>query len=85
MASVESWQFTQKLAGIAWAALGLTLAVVMAVLCSGFRGVPVMDMVNTAIRYLLWEIGLLILCNLGIWITVLAVFDRQGCRRQKKV
>ena len=38
MSSVEAWQFTQRLAGIVWCVLGLTLCIVMAVLSGKFRG-----------------------------------------------
>ena len=34
MGSVEAWQFTQRLAGIVWGAMGLVLGVVMLVLSS---------------------------------------------------
>ena len=81
MASVESWRFTQKLAGITWSVLGLVLAVVMAVLCSGFHGMEMEAMILKALRYVLWEIGLLVACAIGIWVTVMVVFDRNGCRR----
>lgn len=85
MASVEAWQFTQKVAGIAWSVLGLGLAIVMAILCSGFRNLEVMDMVTKAAIYILWEIGLLILCGIVIRILVVVFFDGKGSRREKKV
>ena len=33
MGSVEAWQFTQRLAGICWAVLGVGLTVIMALIC----------------------------------------------------
>ncbi len=84
MASVESWRFTQKLAGICWSCLGLLLTVIMLVLCGGFQKMEITDMVSRAFVYVLWEIGLLIVCGIAIWVTVIVLFDRQGVRRNQK-
>ena len=84
MGSVEAWRFTQFLAGIVWSALGLILTVVMLLVCSGYRDMDAMDMVNSAITCVLWEIGTIAVCCLGINITALVVFDRNGNRRAKK-
>ena len=84
MGSVEAWRFTQFLAGIVWSALGLILTVVMLLVCSGYRDMDAMDMVNSAITCVLWEIGTIAVCCLGINITALVVFDRKGVRRAKK-
>lgn len=82
MASVESWQFTQKLAGIVWSAAGLVLSILMLILCGSFRGLEVTAMVTRGIWYLVAEVIVLILCALGIWITVMVFFDRDGYRRR---
>ena len=84
MGSVDAWRFTQQLAGIAWSALGLILTVVMLLITNGYRGMDMMDMVNSAIACVLWEIGTIAICCLGINITTLVVFDRKGVRRAKK-
>ncbi len=81
MSSVEAWQFTQRLAGAVWAALGLVLTIVMALLCTRFRGMEAMDMVWFALRLVLWELGLVAVSCLAIDITVLVFFDRKGSRR----
>ena len=84
MGSVEAWRFTQFLAGIVWSAVGLILSVVMLLVTNGYREMDMMDMVNNAIVCVLWEIGCIVLCCLGINITALVVFDRKGVRRSKK-
>ena len=84
MGSVEAWRFTQFLAGIIWTALGLILTVVMVLVVNGFRGMDAMEMVDRAIVCVLWEIGSILVCCLGINITALVVFDRKGTRRSKK-
>ena len=84
MGSVDAWRFTQFLAGVVWSGLGLILTVVMLLVSNGYRDMEMMDMVNNAIVCVLWEIGALTVCCLGINITALVVFDRKGVRRAKK-
>ena len=84
MGSVEAWRFTQFLAGIVWSALGLILTIVMVLVINGFREMDAMEMVNRAIVCVLWEIGSIALCCLGINITTLVIFDRKGTRRSTK-
>lgn len=84
MGSVDAWRFTQFLAGVVWSGLGLILTVVMLMVSNGYRDMEMMDMVNNAIVCVLWEIGALTVCCLGINITALVVFDRKGVRRAKK-
>ena len=84
MGSVEAWRFTQFLAGIVWSAMGLILTIVMFIVINGYRNMDMMDMVNSAITCVLWEIGCIIVGCLGINITAMVVFDRKGVRRSKK-
>ena len=84
MGSVEAWRFTQFLAGIVWSALGLILTVVMLLISNGYRNMEMMDMVGNAITCVLWEIGTIVVCCLGINITALVLFNRKGQRRGKK-
>ena len=84
MGSVDAWRFTQFLAGVVWSALGLILTVVMLLVINGYRDMEIVDMVNSAIVCLLWEIGSIVVCCLGINITAMVVFDRKGNRRTKK-
>lgn len=82
MGSVEAWQFTQRLAGIVWASLGLILSIVMAIICNGYRGMDTMDMLYNAIACLLWEAGLTLLSIVAINITVMIRYDGRGYLRR---
>ena len=83
MGSVEAWRFTQRLAGIVWSALGMILTVIMFIVINGYRNMDMMEMVNSAVVCVLWEIGLIIVCCLGINITTAVMFDRKGNRRER--
>ena len=83
MGSVEAWKFTQRLAGIVWSALGMILTVIMFIVINGYRNMDMMEMVNSAVVCVLWEIGLIIVCCLGINITTAVIFDRKGNRRER--
>ncbi len=84
MGSVEAWQFTQRIAGICFAVLGFVLTVVMALICNGYRGMDVMDMLWSAVKCILWQIGLVLVDTVGIHIAVIVFFDWKGNRRTKK-
>lgn len=83
MASLESWRFTQRLAGLVWIPLGALLTIVMGLICNGFRRMTPMDMVDCGIRCLLWELGIVAVACIAINIVVICVFDRQGYRRER--
>lgn len=83
MASLEAWQFTQRLAGSIWGILGLVLTMVMSLLCNAFRRMEPMDMIMSAGQCLLWELGLLIVACLVINLVVFCLFDRKGFRRSR--
>lgn len=84
MSSVEAWQFTQRLAGIVWSALGLVLTVVMVILSAGYSQRSGEDLFAAAIVAILWQLGLLLFSCLGINVTVLVCFDRKGNFRFSK-
>ena len=84
MGSVDAWRFTQFLAGVVWSGVGLILTVVMLIVVNGYRSMEMMDMVNSAVVCVLWEIGSIVVSCLGINITAAVVFDRKGNRRAKK-
>lgn len=81
MASLQAWQFTQRIAGMVWSALGAVLTIVMALLCTGLRDLEPMDMAWQAGVYVLWEIGLTVLACIVIDVIVISQFDRHGYRR----
>ena len=82
MGSPEAWCFTQRFAGIVWAALGLILTIVMTIITTGFDGKPVMYIVASGLRCLLWEIILTVLSCLIINLVVMFRYDRNGLLRK---
>ena len=83
MSSVEAWQFTQRVAGLCWTALGLVLTIVMALICNSYRGMAPEVMVISALKALGWELGLVIGSILVINAVVIALFNQKGCRRTR--
>ena len=83
MASLDAWQFTHKLVGRVWSAMGLVLTVIMALICNGFRRMEPMDMVWSAVGCLIWEVVLTAIACLAINILVVITFDEKGFRRKE--
>lgn len=84
MGSVEAWRFTQRLAGIVLGSLGLILSIVMWVISGDFAGMEINLLIHKAAACLVWQIGLVAFCYLGISITAMVMFDRKGNNRWKK-
>jgi hypothetical protein len=82
MASLQAWQFTQKIAGLVWSALGVILTIVMAVICNAWKPEAPMEMVWSAVSCLLCEIGLVFVSCIGIYAAVIICFDKYGFRRE---
>ena len=78
MGSVEAWRFSQRLAGMAWTALGLVLTVVMVIISTGFKGKEAMDMATSAVWCLVWQVALVAVSVLIINFVVMLRFDRNG-------
>lgn len=85
MASLEAWQFTQRLAGLIWSGMGVVLTVIMALVCNAFRRQAPMDMVWSAVACMLWELGLIAVSYIGINIVLMCKFDRWGYRRDEEI
>ena len=83
MGSVNAWRYSQRLAGLIWAVLGLVLTGVMLLQCSNFRGMEIMDMLYTAAKCVLWQAGLLAAACLVINTLVMVSYDAKGERRRK--
>ncbi len=81
MSSVESWRFTQWVAGMVFAVLGMILTVVMLIISGSFAGMQTMDMVWKAGKCILWELGLVAAACMGIDVTVLIFYNSKGDRR----
>ena len=81
MGSMDAWRFTQRLAGLIWGVLGLVLTVVMLFVCSSFRGMEVMPLVNRAALALAWQAALALISSLAVNIVVMTQFDAKGEHR----
>ena len=75
---MESWRFTQRLAGGLWTVLGLILAIVMSSLTGKFQGMDLAAVTQLAVKYLLWELGCVVVSMLIINLTVVVFFDFKG-------
>ena len=84
MGSVEAWQFTQRLAGIVWSALGLVLTVAMVILTKDFAQLEAYDVVWTGAKYILWEVGLVVLSCLFVNTMVMTQFTYDGEYRRDR-
>jgi len=84
MGSVEAWRFTQRLAGIIWTVLGLALTVVMFLLTRKFAQLTAYDVVWTGVKYILWEVGLVVVSSLFINTVVMTQFTYDGELRRNR-
>ena len=82
MGSVQAWRFTQRLAGVVWGGLGLVLTIVMGILCIGFGGKELADIVSTAFIALIWQAALALVAYLTICIWVTVRYDSKGKKRR---
>jgi hypothetical protein len=71
----------QRIAGMIYSGTGLVLTVVMAIVCIGFGKMEAPDMVWSAIKCILWELGIIAAATAAINITVIVVYDSQGNNR----
>lgn len=83
MASVESWQFTQKTAGLVWLGLGLAMTVVMAFLCNNYRDMVWETMMTSALVSVVAELVLVFASKLLISALVVLKFDMKGTQRKE--
>ena len=85
MASLDAWQFTQKLAGVVWSVAGIALTVAMTLMIAAFADMELMDMLWYAIECIGWQLLSLIAACFVVNTTVFVVFDRKGYRRWERV
>ena len=83
MSRVKVWRFMQRIAGMVYSAAGLVLTVVMAIICIFFGKMEAPDMVWTAAKCILWELGIVAAATAAINITVMVFYDRQGNDRKE--
>ena len=81
MSSVESWRFTQRLAGAVWTILGLVLSIVMWKLCGQFQSADLGSLPELAVKYILWELGCALVSMALIHLAVIICFTFKGIPR----
>ena len=83
MGSVEAWRYTQKLAGIVFAALGLILSVAMLLISGSFPQMETMELLWRTVYVLAAQAILLGVSCLAINTVAALRFDRKGLERKK--
>ena len=83
MSKVKVWRFMQRIAGMVYSGVGLVLTVVMAIICISFGGMEAEEMLWTAAKCILWELGIIAFASLAINVTVLVFYDSQGNSRKE--
>ena len=84
MGSVEAWCFTQRLAGIVFAALGLVSGIAVLLISGSFAGMDTMALLWKAVYCVLAEAGLVIVSCLTINTVVALRYDGKGYERKNK-
>ena len=82
---MEAWRFSQRLAGIVWSSLGLSLGVVMLVISGGFAGMDTMNLLWKVVYCVAAEAILTALACIAVNAVVAIRFDSKGNERRKKV
>ena len=84
MGSVYAWRYSQRLAGILFAAVGLILTLVMFSVTGKFQDMDIMDMLWKTAKCGIWEAVIILLTKLAINLTVAFYFDSKGHLRRRK-
>ena len=84
MGSVEAWRFTQRFVGIVWGVLGLVLTLVMFSKTGNFAGQDLQELLWQAVKYVLWEAGLVAASCLVINTVVMLRFTYSGEYRKDR-
>ena len=85
MGSVEAWRFTQRLAGLIWGVLGLGMSFVMVSLTGGMQEMALNDALWAAVKYVLWEVGIVVASTVVINTIVMIRFTYSGDYRKDRV
>ena len=85
MGSVEAWRFTQRLAGLIWGVLGLVMTFVMVALTGGMQEMELNDALWAAVKYVLWEVGIVVASSVVINTVVMIRFTYSGDYRKDRV
>lgn len=82
MGSIEAWQFSQKIAGLIFGALGALLLIIMFIVVLTFIGKDLFRIAGTAIVCLIWEAVLTLAARVAISVLCWKYFDKDGNRRK---
>lgn len=82
MSRVEVWQHAQRLAGVAYAALGGILLLIIGLISMRFGRMAPPDMVWLAVKCLIWEVVLVIVATLAVDILIVVLYDYKGDPRK---
>ena len=84
MASVDAWQYTQKIAGLVWTGLGLAMTIAMSFICNAYRDMAWEAMLFSALTSVVVELLLVVLSTFLISTLVVLRYDLKGTRRSEK-
>ena len=82
MGSIEAWQFSQKIAGLIFGALGALLLIIMFIVVLTFIKKDLFQIAGTAIVCLIWEAVLTLAARVAISVLCWKYFDKDGNRRK---
>lgn len=82
MGSIEAWQFSQKIAGLIFGALGALLLIIMFIVVLTFIKKDLFQIAGTAIVCLIWEAVLTLAARLAASFLCWKYFDKDGNRRK---
>lgn len=83
MGSVEAWQFSQKIAGLIFGALGAGLLLIMLIVILFFIGKTLLTVAIMAMVCLLIQVLLIAAARITIAILCKKYFDKNGDRRRR--
>lgn len=82
MGSIEAWQFSQRIAGLVFGALGAVLLIVMLIVVLCFIGKDMLQVATMALISLLCQAVLILAARTVIAILAGKYFDKDGNRRR---
>lgn len=82
MSHVEVWQHAQRLAGVAYAAVGGILFIIIGLISLSFGRLAAPDLVWVAVKCLIWEVVLVIIATLAVDILIVVLYDYNGDPRK---
>jgi uncharacterized membrane protein len=83
MRKIKVWLFMQRIAGMVYSLVGLVLTIVMAIICIRFGSMGAEEMLWSAVKCILWELGVIAVATLGINVTVVVFYDSEGNSRKE--